>query len=578
MSVQIRDCLINEYDLYFLSIGKGKGGKNQIMKKSVVISALALTMTLSLNSFPAGEELTSGEYIQSEGYDSEEIFYPSALIDASDISTAGSSDDISAPFVSGVKLSRTTARTGDEITLTLIIEDASEIDHASSYITFGNGTTTKKIYLQPASGNSYTATATVDEKWTSGEYCLGSCSIRDVRGNINKNDLGKTFTSIKAVVDTENEDIASPEIRGVSIDRTVVRPGGQFILTLIIEDASEIDLASSYITFKNGTVSKKFYLQLVSEKTYAAVAAVDENWPGGEYCLDSCDIRDVNGNVNITSFADIYPDMSVRVINDKIPSAPTATPVPTLTATPTPVPTATPAPKPTATPTPAPTATPAPKPTATPTPAPVPDELISDLTPTPTPVPVPKAAITGLKEMSIGKLKMQAANKGTQVDGYQFRWSLDSTFKTGVKSASSTKHYFFRSGLVGGKTYYVKARTYKIMNGKKVYSSWSGTKSLKLTILPTKPAISSLKKNGTGFTVQWKAVSGVDGYQIRYSTVSDFSSRKTASVTGAGKTSCTRKNLVKGQTYYVSVRSYKTAADGTKYYSKWSAAKSIKIY
>ena len=147
------------------------------------------------------------------------------------------------------------------------------------------------------------------------------------------------------------------------------------------------------------------------------------------------------------------------------------------------------------------------------------NELISGPTPTPTPIPVPKAPVTGLKEMSIGKIRMQAANKGTAVDGYQFKWSLGSTFNTSVKSAPSTKHYFFRSGLIGSKTYYMKARTFKIINGKKLYSSWSGTKSLKLNILPPKPAITSVSKNGTGLTVKWKTVLGVDGYQIRCSTV-----------------------------------------------------------
>ena len=188
-----------------------------------------------------------------------------------------------------------------------------------------------------------------------------------------------------------------------------------------------------------------------------------------------------------------------------------------------------------------------------------------------------KAPITGLKEMSIGKLRIQAANKGTQADGYQFKWALDSSFTTGVKSASSTKHYIFRSGLVGGKTYYVRARTFKTVNGVKYYSNWSGTKSIKLNILPPKPTLVALKKNGTGFTVTWKKTSGVSGFQIRYSTSSSFTSKKTASVTGAGKTSFTKKNLVEGQTYYVSVRSFNVAADGTKYYSKWSTARQITI-
>lgn len=187
------------------------------------------------------------------------------------------------------------------------------------------------------------------------------------------------------------------------------------------------------------------------------------------------------------------------------------------------------------------------------------------------------AAITALKEMSVGKLKMQAANKKTQVDGYQFKWALDSGFTRSVKSASSTKHYLFKSGLIGGQTYFVKVRTFKIVDEKKIYSNWSKTKSIKLDILPPKPSVSLANKSGAGFTAKWNPFSNVAGYQIRYATYSDFSDKKTVTLTGASKSSCTKKGLVKNQTYYVGVRSFNIAGDGTKYYSPWSDTRLVTL-
>ena len=143
-----------------------------------------------------------------------------------------------------------------------------------------------------------------------------------------------------------------------------------------------------------------------------------------------------------------------------------------------------------------------------------------------------------------------------------------------VKSASTTKTSLSRSGLIGGKTYYFQVRTYNVVNGKKVYSAWSGKKLIKLKKLPAATSITSLTANSSSkFTVKWTKKSSVKGYQVRYSTDSSFRTKKTASTTG---TSMSKSNLSKG-TYYVSVRTFNIAADGTKYYSAWSTTKSVTL-
>ena len=90
---------------------------------------------------------------------------------------------------------------------------------------------------------------------------------------------------------------------------------------------------------------------------------------------------------------------------------------------------------------------------------------------------------TSLKSVSkkskgfTAKIKKQA----TQTSGYQIQYATNSKFsknkKTvtvkGNKNTSKTV-----SGLKGGKKYYVRVRTYKTVNGKKYYSSWSKAKTV----------------------------------------------------------------------------------------------------
>ena len=90
----------------------------------------------------------------------------------------------------------------------------------------------------------------------------------------------------------------------------------------------------------------------------------------------------------------------------------------------------------------------------------------------------------------------------------------------------------------------------------------------KYTFTPANTAVSSAKKTSSkAVTVKWKKVSDVTGYQIQYSTKSDFSSKKTVTVKKASTTSTKIKSLKKGKKYYVRVRSYVTI-NGKKCYSK----------
>ncbi|MBR6159384.1 MAG: fibronectin type III domain-containing protein, partial [Lachnospiraceae bacterium] len=82
---------------------------------------------------------------------------------------------------------------------------------------------------------------------------------------------------------------------------------------------------------------------------------------------------------------------------------------------------------------------------------------------------------------------------------------------------------------------------------------------------------------GRKMKVSWKKNSKASGYQIQYSTRSDFSSnKKTVNIKGKSTVSKKISKLTRGKKYYVRERAYKKSG-GKKYYSAWSAVKKVTI-
>lgn len=131
----------------------------------------------------------------------------------------------------------------------------------------------------------------------------------------------------------------------------------------------------------------------------------------------------------------------------------------------------------------APTPTPAPAPTPTPSPAP---------TPAPTqPIATPNATVKAVAKPKSAKFKkVKPAKKAVSVEwkkvsgvkGYQIQVATDKKFKKNKKTATVKKQKTTKvtiKKLKAKKKYYVRIRTYKTVNGKKVYSSWSKVKTVK---------------------------------------------------------------------------------------------------
>lgn len=106
-------------------------------------------------------------------------------------------------------------------------------------------------------------------------------------------------------------------------------------------------------------------------------------------------------------------------------------------------------------------------------------------------------------------------------------------------------------------------------------SRYSGIVYKTFIINPRSVSITSLSALSKGFVVKWnKRITQVTGYQIQYSTSSNFTNPKTVTITSNATISKTILKLTARKKYFVRVRTYKTT-DGTKYFSNWSSPKYV---
>lgn len=115
----------------------------------------------------------------------------------------------------------------------------------------------------------------------------------------------------------------------------------------------------------------------------------------------------------------------------------------------------------------------------------------------------------------------------------------------------------------------------------KMKGEYSGKKTLNYTIKPKTVQLTSVKPLKKAIKVTSKTGWGITGYQISYSTDKNFSQgkTKTTNIKGTDKTQNTIKKLKSKTTYYVRIRTYKTATTGgkqTNIYSSWSKSQKVK--
>lgn len=96
--------------------------------------------------------------------------------------------------------------------------------------------------------------------------------------------------------------------------------------------------------------------------------------------------------------------------------------------------------------------------------------------------PVAKLGSAELSGIKAAKKKFTATWKSvTDIDGYEIQYSLKKNMKKSKKKnvRGAAKSKLTVKKLKSKKTYYVRIRAYKLIDGKKVYSSWSAKKKVK---------------------------------------------------------------------------------------------------
>lgn len=88
-------------------------------------------------------------------------------------------------------------------------------------------------------------------------------------------------------------------------------------------------------------------------------------------------------------------------------------------------------------------------------------------------------AVTKLQSPKKGWLNIQY-RANDEADGYQMQYGTSSDMKNAKYAAVNTPEIrsYTRKDVKSGETYYVRVRTFNMVNGKRVYSNWSGIKNV----------------------------------------------------------------------------------------------------
>lgn len=159
------------------------------------------------------------------------------------------------------------------------------------------------------------------------------------------------------------------------------------------------------------------------------------------------------------------------------------------------------------------------------------------------------------------------ANSGTKLSQEKRRLSMGE--RIGTLPTVQRKNYIFKGWYTkksGGKR--VKSTTVLDFSTT-LYAHWSKV------IPPKKVKLLSLESTERGIiTVTFKNVLEAAGYQIAYSTASDFTSSKVKKIFS---NKANKARLKPGEIYYVKIRAYKTDSAGKRVYGTYSKKKKIKV-
>ncbi|MCF0145300.1 MAG: hypothetical protein HUJ73_01815 [Eubacterium sp.] len=170
--------------------------------------------------------------------------------------------------------------------------------------------------------------------------------------------------------------------------------------------------------------------------------------------------------------------------------------------------------------------------------------------------------ITGTTASTAQKVSIGATAKGAAALSYK---SGSSLVKVSSKGVVTIPKNFVGSAVI-------------TITAKATANYKAATKTITVTVNPKATSLTKVTNPAKKtLTAQWNRISNAGGYQIQYAANSSFTSAK--AVTAKGGTTVKKSftgSFVKGKTYYVRIRTYKTVG-GKNYYSAWSKALKIRI-
>ncbi len=184
------------------------------------------------------------------------------------------------------------------------------------------------------------------------------------------------------------------------------------------------------------------------------------------------------------------------------------------------------------------------------------------------------AKLKGVEQYAEGAVKAQAEPCiSCTKPNYEFSINKDGNWLTLISDSDTAKFNM----LFNGKSYSVKVRAVKEINGVTYSGQWSDEQTVKINNLPYKlkaykPVVKNVRKGNKKITVTAKAckLCKKPAYEFAIKKNGKWIKSKTNSK------SITFKKLAKKKTYKVKVRIVKTIS-GKTYTSKWSANKTVKL-
>ncbi|MBQ9375926.1 MAG: fibronectin type III domain-containing protein, partial [Ruminococcus sp.] len=175
--------------------------------------------------------------------------------------------------------------------------------------------------------------------------------------------------------------------------------------------------------------------------------------------------------------------------------------------------------------------------------------------------------VTGLKVAATSAQAVKlTCNKVAGATGYVFYRAISGKW---VRVGVTKTNAFYEGKLNSGTSYRYAVKAYKTVNGNNYYSSsyptlWTSTNPATVNFTLTAGA----KK----VAVKWSKVAGATGYIVYMKTSAKASWQKIAITKSL---SCTKTGLVKGKTYWFTVKAYRTM-NGKTYNGKF-VTMSVKV-